>query len=264
MKNVLHGEFYSHAFYYDIAFDFKNVPQECDFLASLIAQYSPDLSAKSFIEIAAGPALHALEMSRRSWSAGALDLSEEMQAYGLGKATKENLKIQYYCDDMINFKIPQTYDMAAILMDSTSYLLTNEEVIHHLKSVAACLNKGGIYVLEMNHPKSVLSTSKTTSTAWEMSREDCHVKVNWGHPDDVFDPVTQTTNVSVQLLVTDKGIEKSFKDQALQRSFTFTEFSALVLASGVFELVSTYGAMQNVIKLSDKEAWRMVLVLKKK
>ncbi|AHI07180.1 hypothetical protein BDW_13400 [Bdellovibrio bacteriovorus W] len=56
---------------------------------------------------------------------------------------------------MITYKSPKTYDIAALLMNSAAYLLTDAQVIEHLRSVAKVLNPGGLYVMEKSHSKSV-------------------------------------------------------------------------------------------------------------
>ncbi len=161
MKTSFHEDFYSFAKYYDIAFDFKDVPKECNFIEQLYLKHS-NKNGTSFIEFAAGPALHALEFGKRGLNVAAADPSAEMAAYGLQKAEKAGVRLKYDCADMIHYRSSQKYDVASILMDSTSYLLTNEQVIVHFQSVAKILNPGGLYVLEMSHPRSVFQISQST------------------------------------------------------------------------------------------------------
>lgn len=205
MKNEFHGEFYSFAKYYDIAFDFKDVSSECDFFEEILKSHSPTVKAKSLVEFAAGPALHSIEMAKRGWAATAVDLSPEMQAFGLQKATHQGIHINYLCQDMINFESKEKHSLAVILMDSTSYLLTNDDVIRHLKSVANALVQDGIYILEMSHPKSVFDVAKTTINEWECEQDGCMVKLRWGSEEDIFNPITQVTETSVVLEFDDHG-----------------------------------------------------------
>jgi hypothetical protein len=149
-------------------------------------------------------------------------------------------------------------------MSSCSYLLTNEQMIEHLQSVAECLNPAGIYILEMDHPKSVFNISASTVNEWDMQRDGATVKMKWGAPDDKFDPITQVTEVSVRLEYEDGEHKGVSIDCAPQRCFTATEFAALVAASQTFEIVDWYGAMDLAIPFSnDQKAWRMIPVLRK-
>ncbi len=254
MTSNNHDQLYNQAELYDIAFDFKDIKAECDFLTSLAP------NAKSFLELGAGPALHCIEMAKRGIASTALDLSSSMVEYGLSKAQKNEVEIEYSCANMIDFKSENKWDLVATLMDSISYIYTNDDFITHLKTVAKHLNQNGLYVLEMIHPRDVLGLGKSTNTNWEIERDGKVVKVNWGNPNDVFDPITQIVNSSVRLEFGSIIIE----DIAPQRKFTFNELDALVKASGCFKLVKIYGAMDKSIPFNnEKMAWRMVPVLRK-
>lgn len=263
MKTKFHEDFYSFAKYYDIAFDFKDIPKECDFLKRLFFQHS-NRPLNSFIEFGAGPALHCLEMAKDLQSVTAVDLSKEMVEYAKEKAKAKGVSVNFECADMIHFKSQNTYDMAALLMDSTAYLLTNDQVVKHLRSVARALNPGGLYVLEMCHPKAVFGVSEATVNSWEMNKEGIKVSITWGSPSDTFDPITQLTEVSVTLAYNDGENTGVMHDKSPQRCFTATEFAALVMASGVFEVVAYYGGMNLDLPFNNEErSWRMVPVLRK-
>lgn len=264
MKDQFHNEFYSFAKYYDIAFDFKDISQECDFIAELCEKHQLK-KPQSFIEFAAGPALHAIEFAKRGVRSTAVDLSPEMTAYGLAKAAEAGLSLQYECADMIRYQSAAKYDVAAILMDSVAYLVTNEAVIAHLQSVASVLNPGGLYILEMAHPRSVFNIAASTVNDWQMEKDGITVDMKWGAESDVFDPITQVTQTSVRLQYKDGARSGVIEEKAPIRCFTATEWDALVQAADCFEIVGWYGAMKTAQPFTnDKAAWRMVPVLKKR
>lgn len=100
MKSKFHEGFYSFAKYYDIAFDFKDVPGECKFLESLFSKHSSG-PLTSFIEFGAGPALHCMKMAKTLSKVTAVDLSEEMTIYTAKKATAIGVKVWCECADMV-------------------------------------------------------------------------------------------------------------------------------------------------------------------
>ncbi|MCK5684180.1 class I SAM-dependent methyltransferase [bacterium] len=258
-----HEEFYSLAEYYDIAFDFRDVPFECDFMEDIYKEINGK-KPESFIEYAAGPAYHTVEFAKRKFNSSALDLSDHMVQYGLIKAKKNNTEISYFCENMVNFNIGKKFDIAAILMDSTSYFLDNNSFIDHLKCVSKHLNPGGIYILEMSHPRDVFNVGKSTGTDWEMNRDGKKVHIKWGDNDDLFDPISQTTDVTVVLDFEDESGKKgSITEKSKQRNFTVNEFKALVQLSGKFEVVHWFGSLDKSIPFdNDKKAWRMIPVLR--
>ncbi len=258
-----HTEFYRLSRIYDIAFDFRNVPAECDFLEELSRRYRGE-AARSFLELAAGPAQHTREFARRGTRATALDLVPDMVEYALATARAEGAPIDGVCADMVDFRLPQAYDLATLLMDSSSYLLDNEAVLRHLRCVADHLTTGGLYVLEMAHPRDVFRTATSTQNSWHSERDGVKVSVAWGAESDVFDPITQITDVSVTLRYEGPNGANIVQDRAPQRCFTANEFKALVAASGRYELAAVFGSMQATVPFTnDTAAWRMVPVLRK-
>jgi len=256
-----HGDFYERALLYDVAFGFKDVPRECDVLADLCRTVvgRPPLS---FLELAAGPACHAREFARRGLRSTALDLSEAMAAYGRAEAA-EGAPFTYVVADMTDFRLTPPVDLAAILMDSTAYLLDNDQVLRHLAAVADALVDGGCYVLEMSHPRDVYRVGTSAGTSWDAAGRGYEVHVDWGAPDDVFDPTTGVTGTSVTLTwrSTDGGGEGVIRDVAPQRCFTPNEFFALVTASGRFAVATVLGAMDPAVPFdAAPRAWRMVSV----
>jgi SAM-dependent methyltransferase len=258
-----HDGLYRLAEYYDIAFDFRDVGVECDFLTELYRR-SAAREPASFLELAAGPAYHTIELARRGLRATALDLSPAMVRHGRAKAAAAGVAIDYVEGDMTGFSLPATYDLAALLMASCEYLLDNDAVLSHLDRVADHLNDGGLYVVEMSHPRDAFEVGRSTKPAWDMERDGTRVHMEWGHDGDPFDPITQLTEVSVRVEFEDGTQHGSHEERAPQRAFTANELRALVAASGRFEIAGMYGSMSVEIPFgNDKAAWRMVPVLRR-
>jgi hypothetical protein len=97
-----------------------------------------------------------------------------------------------------------------------------------------------------------------------MAREGKRVRMTWGSPDDPFDPITQVTQTSTTLEWWEGANHGVIRDHGPQRCFTFNELDALARASGRFELVEVFGAMNSDVRFTnEKAAWRMVPVLRR-
>jgi len=265
MRN--HEEIYNAAEVYDIAFGFREVDKECGFLKALFEKNNKK-KIKSFLELGAGPAVHTVEMAKAKIRAAALDLSQSMVEYGLKKAKSLDVEITYTQGDMIEFDLDTRFDMAVLLMNSASYLFTNQDVYRHFKSVARHLNEGGLYILEMDHPKYIFGTEGMAVhnfvSDWEMERNGKKVHFQWGAENDAFDPITQIRDVTNIATVTHGDETNVILDQAPCRCFNANEFLALVDASECFRVVDLFGAVDGDIPFDNsKEAWRMVPVLQK-
>lgn len=263
-KQSSYLDFYSKAKYYDIAFAFKNVPEENQTILDTFRRHN-NRDAKSFLDIGAGPASNAIEMAQRGLKSFALDYSPEMVTYGIEKAKIVGASIKYLQGDMRNFELPEPVDLAVIFMDSTSYLITNDDVISHLRSVARSLKKEGLYLLEMYHPRDVFSVGKSASTEWTEKQNDIEVSVKWGDESDIFDPIKQTTMVTATLKFKTPLEQGEIVDRSEQRCFTFNEIDALVRASDCFEMIDVIGSLKPEVSFSNEKAcWRMIPVLRRK
>lgn len=259
-----HEKFYSKAFFYDLAFRFKDVEKENQTIIDLYRHIN-DKMPSSFLDIAAGPAANAIEMNTRKIKSFAIDQSKEMVAYGNAKAKDGGLEITYLLADMTNFKLAESIDLAAIFMASTGYILTNEDMVKHLNTVSDNLKPKGIYVMEMLHPRDIFSTEKSTATDWEESDGVNKVFVQWGDQNDTYDPITETRKVTVHLKYQTADESGEIIDQCLQREYTFQEMKALIALSGTFELRKVLGSWDLSVPFSnDTSAWRMILVLQKR
>ena len=258
-----HDKFYSKAYFYDVAFRFKDIKSENDTLINVFKEIN-SRPPKSFLDIAAGPAANAIEMAKRGIKSFAIDISNEMVEYGKQLALENDLTLTYLQADMCDFKLPEKVDVATIFMASTGYILTNEDMVKHLRAVWNSLNPQGVYVLEMLHPRDVFSVGKSTSTAWEATDGDVKVSVRWGDESDIFDPITQIKMVTAHLKYQTPTESGEIVEQSKQREYTFQEMRALIKLSGTFELVKMLGSWDIAVPFSNENsAWRMILILQK-
>lgn len=257
-----HHKVYERAEIYDFALADKDFSQECSFLTSCFEDIRRRPPA-SWLEVAAGPARHTLEMARRGLRCTALDLSPEMVRFGRQLGEHEGFPFTYMCGDMSDFRLDEPVDLAGIFLDSITVMLDNDVLDRHLSCMADALADDGLYILELSHPSDYFGT-RTAVSEWETARDGKTVYVKWGHDDDPFDPVTQITQESVYITVTENGRTTEIRDTSRSRIYTATEFEALVQSNGRFETVARYGAMDENIDLHHPKAWRNVVVLQKR
>lgn len=132
--------------------------------------------------------------------------------------------------------------------------------------------------------------------AWEATPpsgplEGWQVQVAWGDEEDTFDPVAQVLQRTVRIRLqparnTDvedgqdgpggegsvvptappalpAGVPLELEEEVPQRMWTFQEMLLLAGASG-FEVVGSFGAMDQEVGMDSDDAFRMVVVLRKK
>jgi SAM-dependent methyltransferase len=258
-----HQRIYQHARCYDVAFGFRDVAAECDTLDALAARHRLAPVA-SMLELAAGPARHAREFARRGVAAAALDSAQPMLDHAVERAIQDGVGLTAVCADMCDFHLEKRFDLAVLLMDSASYMLDNAAVLRHLDCVAAHLADGGLYVLEMSHPRDAFKVGASTNTRWKSEADGLQVDMQWGAEGDSFDPITQVDDVTVTMTWSGPQGSGRLIERSRQRRFTANEFDALVRANGRFDIVEWLGSLAPPVAFgNERAAWRMIPVLRK-
>jgi SAM-dependent methyltransferase len=192
-----------------------------------------------------------------------LDLSTAMADHARELARRQGTALSYVTADMRNFDLADRFDLAACMLCSATYLLTDHDFVRHLRSVAACLCADGLYVLELPHPRD-LDGSSTTKDSWTVQSEAGSLDVVWRESADEIPPATRAIrSCQARLAFTPQvGPATVIEQHSFQRVFRRAELEQLVVASGVFSLDAVWGALDPTVQLDDAGAWRMVVVLR--
>jgi SAM-dependent methyltransferase len=256
-----HGTLYTYPFLYDVAFR-RNYAAECGFL-QYVYQRHCGRPLSRFLELAAGPAGHAIELAASGTRCGALDLSPDMVQYGLQQAHARGAQLDYWVADMTAFSASARYELAACLLDSGSYLFDDAAFDAHLGCVAEALDADGIYLLELAHP-SVLSGGAPTKSIWDVATEDGTLHASWESDPSLAVDRPRVCGFRATLHYRGRnGDEQRVESTGFQRAFLYEELDALIAKNGRFRLVETFGGFDPGVSLSAPKAWRMIPVLQK-
>lgn len=258
---------YDAARYYDIAFGWRDVPAECDFMLERF-RVATGRDARSALEVACGPGQHARTFAARGLKTVGLDLNPLMIDYAKQQPGGDDPDLSWMVGDMREFSLPEPVDLACCLMDSLSHLVTLDDLLQNLQAVARNVVPGGLYVLEQSHPRDAFAQAEPgTQTEWEMEDESGEIVVQtvWGEPTDPFDFARQVGTLTVTIRAF-RDEEEVFQRQEtiFSRLWLAGEMEAAVRASGVWRLCERFGAMDSSVPWqSEPPAMRMVTILER-
>jgi SAM-dependent methyltransferase len=251
---------------YRLACAYRDVSDEADALQAWYARHFRGQSGQvaSVLELAAGPAEHALELARRGLGAATLDLSAAMCAYASAQANAAGVTLDVHEGDMRDFTLPRKFDLAITMLNSVCHLFTLDDLVPHLRAVAEHVVPGGLYIVELAHPADYLARVSRTSSEWTVEDGGITAEVRWGGEEDRIDPVTQITreHMSITAKYPD-GTVRTASDVVPNRFWTATEVTAAVRLAGGFEVAATYGDFDTSTGITDPSAWRMILILRR-
>jgi SAM-dependent methyltransferase len=271
-----HHAFYDDAHAYDVAFSYRDVEAELDFLLAAAERHGRG-PFRSFLELASGPGYHAVAAARRGLRSTALDLSSPMVERAVTRARAADVVVSGIVADMARFQLAAPVDIACNLLTSISYLTTTRALHDHFGSVAATLRSGGVYVVENNHPNDFWTREHFQPSQWTMQAttetargpRTVEVFTSWIDEPPTIDVVAQTYTVKARTEVKETGADvpggeqrRTLVDHAQLRMIWPQELVAHALAHGL-SLAGFYGALDLAVAIDAPSAWRTVAVFTK-
>jgi SAM-dependent methyltransferase len=255
---------YSFPHIYDIAFDFRDVKGECDFLLAATEKHLQRKVA-SAVELACGPGWHAREMARRGIVTTGLDLEPAMIKHARKIADDESSSAQFVVGDMKSFALNKPADLAFTLIASFAHLLTNDDIVKHFDAIADNLSDHGIYIISTAHPRDFFGDrSSDVPTMWTETRDGITVTTEWGGPNDSYDPISEIDYVTITFDVSSSDGNERIQSVERLRRMSYQTFIALVKLSGRFTLADAYGDFDLATAFTNNsESGRFIPVLKK-
>ena len=260
------SELYADPALYELAFSYRDVAGEVDVLEAWYERRRGGFGPRRVLELAAGPAAHAIEFARRGAKVTALDASPTMCEYARRRADQERVALHVVEADMVRFHLRgRRFDLAVVMLDSASHILDLDDMICHLRAVGGQLVPGGLYIIEMSHPADFLAGTPKTQSRWRLTRDGRRVEVNFRSPLRAFDRATQIWNCRITVKVTDGDRSRVLRDHMALRRWTATEVDAAARLAGNLRVVERYGSfdVDGPFGAGDPAEWRMISVLER-
>ncbi|MBU7011018.1 MAG: class I SAM-dependent methyltransferase [Theionarchaea archaeon] len=259
---TLSGTIEDYPDYYDIIFGTPrfepgqfNVKTECEFLDEIFEHYN----IKSVIELACGPAYHAVQLAKMGYETAGLDISVPMLKFAEKRAQKEGVTLRLYHQDMRIFRLTEQYNAAICVLDSLRSLTEAKEILSHLKSVASVLTEKGIFVTEWSHPRDWIG-ERTVEDSWTAGKGSITVEASV--QSTMTDVEQQLTTDILEFIIIDGENQYKITQEDEKRLILPQEF-LLFASMSEFEFISFYGAYDTLIDLNNPNAWRTIAVLQK-
>ncbi len=244
---------------YEIAFD-MNRKGEVDFLVHCFKRFARR-PIRRVLDIACGTGPHLVRLAERGYHMAGLDLSQRNIEFLGQRLADKGLAADLVVGDMTDFRLARPVDAAICMQDSQGHLLTNAQLLGHLRSVAGNLRRGGLYVFDRYMASSW--TNPARSWSWSRRRGRLIVRASFSALNDV-DPVSQVFKEHMTLEAVESGTRRVYRQTHMSRMVFPQELRGLVELAGGFEFVEWFfGFKPHQVLEKSKHPLLMVVVLRR-
>jgi SAM-dependent methyltransferase len=244
---------------YEIAFD-MNRKGEVDFLVHCFKRFARR-PVRRVLDVACGTGPHLVRLAERGYRMTGLDLSRRNIEFLGERLAAKGLAGDLVVGDMTDFRLAQPVDAALCMQDSQGHLLTNAQLLAHLRSVALNLRRGGLYIFDRYMASSW--TNPARSWSWSRRRGGLIVRASFSALNDV-DPVSQVFKEHMTLEAVENGTRRVYRQTHLSRMVFPQELRGLVELAGGFAFVEWFfGFKPHQVLEKSRHPLLMVVVLRR-
>jgi SAM-dependent methyltransferase len=245
---------------YEIAFD-MNRKGEVDFLVHCFRRFAKR-PVRRVLDIACGTGPHLVRLADRGYEMSGLDLSSKNIEFLRARLADKGHEGELVVGDMTDFRLARPVDAAICMQDSQGHLLTNDQLVAHLRSVARSLRRGGLYVFDRYMASSWTDPARAWS--WSRRRGRVIVRASFSALNNV-NPVSQVFTERMTLEAVENGTRRVYRQKHQSRMVFPQELRALVDLAGGFEFVQWFfGFKPHQVLERSRHPLLMVVVLRRK
>lgn len=255
---------YNYPEYYEIVFGGRDLDRECSFIKLVFQKFSK-IKIFSILDIACGTGPHIRKLIDVGFNVAGLDISKGMLSI-LNTSLQNNPNfLGSYENDMANFNLNKKFDACICMVNSLEILNENNQFISHFESVAKCLNKGGLYFIELDNPRFILSNpligDKPKEYKKTIKREGINIELTYRKIG--FD-ITESLELNELILkIKDGNKVIEVKDDSPVRRLTLAEIDLFLKINKQFELVNVFGGFNWNMSINNKNSEKMILILRR-
>lgn len=105
---------------------------------------------KTYLDLACGTGNMTSQIGSNFSSVWGVDLSEEMLSEAETKLRNMGLKAKFICQDICELNLNKRFNLITCCLDSTNYIIEDEDVLEFFNSVHKHLEDDGIFIFDIN------------------------------------------------------------------------------------------------------------------
>ncbi len=230
------GELYTHPLYYDIAFTW-DLEREIAFFGRVFEEHVP-FPVRRILEPCCGTGRFLLALPRHGYEVTGYDKSQEMLEYARGRIRERGdpSMARAVEGDMTSALFEREYDAALNSINSMGYLLSDDNIVAHLRNTGASLKPGGVYIVHIACAWD--GRPDLDHNTWTMERDGVSVTTTWRIERD--EPEARLSHQICTMRVESEAETSVLVFREKMRLWYHDEFREFVRRSGTLEYEALY------------------------
>lgn len=210
-----------------------------------------DIKFNNYLDLACGTGNLSKIVCKHFKNTYLVDLSEEMLMIASDKLRKQKNNVKVICQDMSELILNNRFDLITCCLDSTNYLIEDDDIKNYFLSVYNHLNDDGIFIFDIN---SYYKLSEVLgNNIFTYNSED--VFYTW---ENIFEDDILEMNLT--FFIKEGESYERFDEQHFERAYNEKYLEKLLTSTG-FKIVSK---LDNYNKDTIKESTERITYVVKK
>lgn len=141
---------------YDALYGTKDYAAECDVVEELVRRHAAR-PARDLLDLGCGTGTHALTFAQRGYVVTGADRSPAMLERARAKADAARATVELVSGDIRTLRLGRTFDAVVMLFAVLGYQTHDADVAAAMRTVAAHLRPGGLFVCDVWYGPAVLA-----------------------------------------------------------------------------------------------------------
>ena len=117
-------------------------------ILGICSEYGIDRT--NYLDLACGTGNLTIEIAREFKCVWAIDLSSDMLSEAEKKMRDAHIKAKFVCQDICELNLMYSFNLITCCLDSTNYILEEENFKKYLKNVYELLKDDGLFIFDIN------------------------------------------------------------------------------------------------------------------
>lgn len=178
-----------------------------------------NINKKDYLDLACGTGNVAINIADSFEDSCAVDLSEDMLTIAYDKFQQNNINCQFLCQNMSELSLGKKFDLITCVLDSTNYIVEDEDIQNYFKAVSNHLKDDGIFIFDINSYYKI--TQILGDNIYTYDNDDIFYVWENQLEDDVV-------NMFLTFFVKDKNGYRRFDEEHTERGYTESQIEELL------------------------------------